>query len=239
MAQRMPRQELEYGTRRGTQETIPQTSQSMEARVYMWKAVYNAYKLEEYWEKISGYKQRSMCPICKVMENMEHILTQCTASGQETIWNLAKLLCKVRGIKWKELSLGLALGCSLAAPRHSNPRQSSTPINCMYRITMSELAHLIWKLRCEWKIGREADPEKVGMKEEIKNRWTATLYRRIKIDCLASDGRQYRKKAIEETLVKKTLINIIADERRMCQAWKSASRVLVGMGIARPPGHNK
>ncbi|KNZ79180.1 hypothetical protein J132_11175 [Termitomyces sp. J132] len=56
-----------------------------ESRALLWKATHNAYKIGNYWEKIPGYEHRGWCPKCNTTKSMEHILTECKASGQRQI----------------------------------------------------------------------------------------------------------------------------------------------------------
>ena len=53
------------------------------ARAYMWKAMHNAYKCGEYWTTISDHEHRTRCVMYERGETMEHILTECKASGQK------------------------------------------------------------------------------------------------------------------------------------------------------------
>lgn len=119
-----------------------------ETRAFLWKAMHNAFKIGEYWEKILHYKMCSKCHICDTMENMNHILTEYKATGQETIWELTRRLCKHRGLQWTDLSLGLILGCSLAKLKHLNGSVTEAGSR-MYQIVISESARLIWKIRCD------------------------------------------------------------------------------------------
>jgi len=49
----------------------------------------------------------------------------------------------------------------------------------LYRILMSEAAHLIWKLRCKKIIQEENRP---FTQEEVENRWTKTMSNRLELD---------------------------------------------------------
>lgn len=143
--------------------------------------MHNAYKIGEYWDRILNYEIKSKCHIYNTMEDMEHILMSCKASGQETVWELTKQLCDHRGLKWENPSIGLILGCVLAKLRLKNGKPMEAG-NRMYRIEVSESACLIWKLRCDWRIRCKSDPEKQHTIEEITNKWRNTLLRRVKLD---------------------------------------------------------
>jgi len=80
-------------------------------RAFLWKAMHSAYKVGKYWLHIPSFEQRGLCHACEnVEESMEHILTECKASGQEVIWNLAKELWALRGLPWIKPRFGTILG---------------------------------------------------------------------------------------------------------------------------------
>jgi ribonuclease HI len=49
----------------------------------------------------------------------------------------------------------------------------------LYRILISESAHLIWKLRCECVIGCDGEPPTI---KEVQNRWSKIMNERLEID---------------------------------------------------------
>lgn len=134
------------------------------------------------------------------MESMEHILTKCTATGQDVIWDLAGELCKKRGIKWAKLNIGHVMGCHLIMPKFRKGKMTGAGKR-MYMITVTKSAHLIWKLRCKWKIQRDANPERIHTAQEIRSRWETMINNRIKIDCLAANSNRYKDRALEMDMV--------------------------------------
>ena len=51
-------------------------------QAFLWKVMHNAYKVGKYWTNIPSCEQRAQCHACEgVEESMEHILTECRASG--------------------------------------------------------------------------------------------------------------------------------------------------------------
>ena len=48
-------------------------------RDFLWKSTQNTYKIGTFWTHVEGYQERGVCPICDVVEDMEHILTKCAA----------------------------------------------------------------------------------------------------------------------------------------------------------------
>lgn len=225
-------------TDRNIWKSLKDRTLTKESHAFLWKAMHNAYKMGEYWDRIPNYEMRSKCHICDTTEDLEHALTQCKATGQEAIWELTGELCRARGLTWGKPSLGLILGCNLAKPKCTDGTTSPTS-NQMFRIAVSESARLIWKMRCEWKIKKEADPEKIATEKEVVNRWVRAMGKRIKMDCLASDERRHGKRALKEDLVLSTWAGIAQEHTRAYRAWESAIRVLVGMGSKCPPGRNR
>jgi len=84
---------------------------------------------------------------------------------------------------------------------------------------MSEAAHLIWKIRYEWRILGESYPNEVVTDAEAANKWVAILENRIKLDIISSDSRRYKRKAMPFHLVKKTWGKLLnsANEGRLRQ----------------------
>ena len=92
---------------------------------------------------------------------MEHILTTCEEHPRQIIWQMAREIWPNETYEWPNISLGLILGCgSIMAPRenaHPNEHQREQdrrthhargPTHLMQTI-ITEVAHLIWVLRCK------------------------------------------------------------------------------------------
>ncbi|KAI0677753.1 hypothetical protein C8Q78DRAFT_1090248, partial [Trametes maxima] len=94
-------------------------------RDFLWKALHGAHRVGEYWNHIPGYEQRGLCAKCGTHETMEHILTKCTAPGQEIAWKLAKETLEKRGVKLQTINLGIALGGTYTEPKP--PTRNLTP----------------------------------------------------------------------------------------------------------------
>jgi len=60
-------------------------------RAFMWRTMHDAYKCGKWWGAIEGYEHQGQCHVCNTEESMDHVLTECRASGQDTIWKLAEL----------------------------------------------------------------------------------------------------------------------------------------------------
>lgn len=135
-------------------------------RAFLWKAMHNRYKLGRYWENIEGHKNRATCLWCGVTETLEHILIECKASGQETVWELTRCLFMKGGIDFAKPSLEDQLGCSLI----KKDRKGNKGMRRFRKIIIAEAMYTIWCLRCKWRIMRESDSERPLTKEEILNR---------------------------------------------------------------------
>ncbi|TFK58816.1 hypothetical protein BDN72DRAFT_949637, partial [Pluteus cervinus] len=211
---------------------------SRNIRSFMWRATHESYKCGKYWLNIPGYEERATCSQCDVTETMSHILVECPASGQETIWKLARGLLEAKGIEWWEPTLGGILGCAMADTRNETGRKLPGH-NRLYRIVISESMHLIWRLRCEWRIQRDSNPQKKHTTNEIENRWTWIIDNRIKLDCTLTNHKVYGKKSLNSKRVFSTWNGVLENERDLPRNWANFTGVLVGIRARRPPGRNR
>lgn len=105
--------------------------------------MHNAYKYSKYWSYIPFHEQQGLCHACEdVEESMTHILTECKASGQKVIWNLAEELWALR---WTKPHFGTILGYGLG-DFHAKGNVQLAGANHLYAILLSEFAHQIWRL---------------------------------------------------------------------------------------------
>ncbi|KAJ7691459.1 hypothetical protein B0H17DRAFT_1063200, partial [Mycena rosella] len=70
----------------------------------------NAHRVGSYWTHIPECGDRAICGGCEVLEDMNHILTECECPGQELIWEAARSLWLEKQPRWPEVSLGSILG---------------------------------------------------------------------------------------------------------------------------------
>ena len=84
----------------------------------------NTYKFGEYWEHIVDYENRALFPKCRSTETMEHILTECEASGQLEIWKYIELLYEKKGLTFEKPSLGDQLGCAVTKRESKGDKDS-------------------------------------------------------------------------------------------------------------------
>jgi hypothetical protein len=155
------------------------------AKQFLWKLIHGALLCGRFWEKMNNYENRSVCVPCNTLESPEHILTECEFSGQKTVWSIVNDLFGKKGIPWSRATIGAVLGCGISDLRtqHNTKRPGA---NRLYSTIVSEAAFFIWKIRCEWVIQNERDPNRVPSRREIQNRWTAVLNRTLKQDILAA-----------------------------------------------------
>ena len=198
-------------------------------RDFLWKGTQNAYKIGEYWKHIEGYTERGICPICNETEDMEHILTSCSAEPRSTAWSLANEVWAKRHNEPLPEKLGDILGCGLANfKRGGKPDRGK---NRLYRIIMSETAYLIWKMRNERRI-RDDDARTDKSNETIK-RWTNAINKRLTIDRILTDDNKFKKKALNKKLVKATWKHCLKDEDYLPTDWLRSKEVLVGISQTR------
>ena len=109
-----------------------------------------------------------MCLKCNEIKSMGHILTQCTEWTMPMVWRFVKDLWPHRTIPWPEVTLGTILGCSsisLKSDRQGRndqrqPHKKTYPgATWLFQILLSELAYLIWVLRCERVIQEQLLPK--------------------------------------------------------------------------------
>ena len=171
---------------------------------------------------------------------MEHILTECKASGQDVIWSLAEELWALRGLPWIKPRFGTILGCGLADFRTvENENSRLVGANRLYAILLSESAHQIWRTRCKWKISDEASLEKIPTELEVRASWIKNLNRRLQLERLMTDKLRYGQKALKPKLVEKTWWGVLRDQEFLQDDWlRMGTGALVGIGD-RPPGRNR
>ncbi|KNZ80733.1 Ribonuclease H1 [Termitomyces sp. J132] len=199
---------------------------SKQIKAFMWKAMHNGYKIGKYWENIKDLENRAICPKCRVTETLEHILTECEASGQEVAWNFARTLHEKRGLDFEKPSLGDQLGCAI----NKTLNEENKGTRRFKKIVITETMYTIWKIRCEWRIARDSDPERTISDEETVGRLRAAIGRKIKYDCLAIDRNRFGKIATDSETVVKTWTNLPPEEFNPLRSWRKLTAVLVGIG---------
>ncbi|KAJ3804367.1 hypothetical protein EV368DRAFT_51793, partial [Lentinula lateritia] len=150
---------------------------SKHIQYFLWMTMHEGYKIGEYWDKISNYEIRGRCNHCGVTETMEHILLECTCTGQEEIWELAEKLWSKQKTPWVKPNFGIIQGCGLACFTDDEGKKVSGESR-LYRILISESGHLIWKLQNERVINGTVP----YMKDAIEKRWKRIMESRYQMD---------------------------------------------------------
>lgn len=153
------------------------------------ESVYGTYKIGEYWDKILNCENRGRCGLCDLLKSMEHILLECRESPMSRIiWEVASDLWLKRETEWPEICIGTIFGCNLAV-LHDTKGKNKPGATRLFKIIVLELAHLIWKLRCECTIKYGGDNEKYHSDSEILNQWIHVINTRQNlIDCSPTQG---------------------------------------------------
>lgn len=137
---------------------------------FLWMTTHEAYKVGTYWDHIPDFERRGICNTCRTTESMEHILLECSCSGQKEVWEMAKKLWEKQKTKWVTPSLGTILACGTTNLKGTNGKPKPGESR-LYRILISESAYLIWKLRNERVINEKDPPSKKEIKTDGTKHW--------------------------------------------------------------------
>lgn len=188
----------------------------------------------DFWINIPNAQVRGMCQRCEKMESLEHIFTECHDSTQATIWQLAEELWNRKSkIPWPTPLFGTQLGCGLINFKNSNGKRL-LEVSCFYRILMSESMHLIWKMRCDWKIDKESNPKKRPTENETQHKQQQAINLQLKFECLMTNKNRYGKMVLSSSLVEKTWEGVLQNKENLPANWFMSTGVLVGRGVECP-----
>jgi len=190
--------------------------------------MHDAYMIGANWLKpgfAPEFQERSKCQVCHTTESMDHILTKCQANGQAHVWQLAKKLWH----KKNKTNLAITIGTILVSPSvtFKENEKKKCGASRMYRLIMSESAHLIWKIRCERVIQMEREEIPLN---KINNRWIEIMNTRLDLDRKMTHSK-YKKKSLSKKLVQNTWKNTLRDERLFPEDWVTNSGVLVSIDL--------
>ncbi|KAI0686285.1 ribonuclease H-like protein, partial [Cytidiella melzeri] len=196
---------------------------------FLWKSMHGALKVGKYWNHIPHFEERAKCTICHDEESIEHILTECNAPECKQIWQLCQRvwLKKVPNLPWPGTRLGNILGAALIDLRTPDKKRLHGASR-LYRIMITESAHLIWRMRCERRIDRQHLQHPEHSIPEIDRRWLAAMNSRILLD-REMTRKKYGKKALNKTLVLRTWSGTLRNEHNLPTDWINTG-FLVGMG---------
>ncbi|EIM91486.1 uncharacterized protein STEHIDRAFT_48463 [Stereum hirsutum FP-91666 SS1] len=137
-------------------------------------------------------------------------------------------------MQWpNDFGYGTILGCGVSGFKTEGGKRLSGA-NRLWRILISESAHLIWKLRCVRRIQHEDDPNKYPSHNEIHNKWVFTINQRLSLDRSACNKRKFGPKATRPDLVLKTWNGTLFNEKNLPENWLWQAGVLVGIPPRRP-----
>ncbi|KIK67644.1 hypothetical protein GYMLUDRAFT_155378 [Collybiopsis luxurians FD-317 M1] len=196
---------------------------SRKFRYFIWMTAHNGYKVGEYWENIPECQHRAICRKCGITETMEHILTECEEPGRKEIWSLCKELWTNKKSDWIEPTLGSILSCGLTTFRDRKKKTLKGDAR-LFRIVVSESAHLIWKLRCERVIGEKDQ----FTPQEVERRWKKTIESRLELDCLLTSPK-FRERGFTKGTIEKTWREVLIDKDNLPEDWYGGAGVLVGI----------
>ncbi|KAH9910803.1 uncharacterized protein BXZ73DRAFT_57709 [Epithele typhae] len=203
-----------------------------EARQWMWMVLHDAYWIGNKWLEASmpaDLQDRAFCTHCNSLEDMTHILFACEEPGREIVWDLLTEHWQNAGGPLIAPTWGSVLGAA-CVPIVDDEGARKTTLERRWTILATESAHLIWKLRCERVIGRENEP---FSEIEVRNRWYATLDRRLDLERRYAALTEGRKRAKRLHAVEAIWAPLIQDDEDLPPNWVEKCGVLVG--ICRTP----
>lgn len=175
-------------------------------------------------------KERGLCTHCdRKVESLDHILFECTAVGQNLVWELTKNLWTKRCNFWPTPSLA-----TVVAPRFISDPGAGVTIKSadrrLFTILTQESAYLIWKMRCE----RVIDRNNVNIShQEVLNRWKEVVNRRLRIEKQAVKA-IYGRSTLNRDRVRHTWEGLLENENELPEDWTEATGVLVGIEADMP-----
>ena len=128
-----------------------------------------------------------------------------------------------KNLEWRQPWIGNIISCALTKFT-TNDGKRTPGADQLWRILISESAHLIWRIRCERVIKNDNNPY---VPEEIRNRWYKMIDNRLEIDCHMTSPR-FGKKGLQPKVVTDTWKGTLENEEDLPSNWTKVSRVLVG-----------
>ncbi|EJD54062.1 hypothetical protein AURDEDRAFT_25950, partial [Auricularia subglabra TFB-10046 SS5] len=170
---------------------------SKNVRVFLWRAIHGAHKVGDYFSKMPApWRDYAICEFCGETESIEHILLECTESRQEQIWGYVRTFMQHRLTEFTP-TLGTVLGCAnVPCEGWGGGRDSGRQRS--YRIIVSESAFLIWKIRCEKRVGHADDKEWRISDDEVERRWKKVIATRFFRDHKLTNKRRYGRCALDK-----------------------------------------
>ena len=155
---------------------------------------------------------------------MTHILFECDARGQKTVWALTQKIWELTGIGWITPTWGSTVGAACAVFKDAKGARR-TAREQLWCILCTEAVHLIWKMRCERVIQKEGAEFN---ENEVTNRFYATLNSRLVLDRRTA-ARALSKRALQPEEVDLIWSPVIENYTSLPHNWVVDSGVLVGI----------
>ncbi|EPS93990.1 hypothetical protein FOMPIDRAFT_9544, partial [Fomitopsis schrenkii] len=192
---------------------------------FLWKSLHGAHRIGKFWLKVPGHEDRARCRRCHEQDSLAHILLECSETGQARVWELTEAALRRKGAEWTPLRIHdiLAIGPRSRAPTVDEPPKKHTAR--LWRILVSESAHLIWRLRCERVIGHSDDKAWQHSTESVTTRWYAAINSRLRQDA-TSTSTQFGPLTRKRGEVLKTWARLLANEESLPADWTRSNRVL-------------
>ena len=200
---------------------------------HLYKTMHKTQKIGEHWDHVPDHEEWRYCTTCQRTEDMEHIMTGCSARAREKIWQLAEAAWPHNHLPWPEITLGTILGCgSITSPReptqdegeNQQQRRNYRGAMRLLQILISESAYLIWVLRCERVIQPRTHSE-----TEIEKRWLRAINKRLIDDKITATKIKHGISHIN--LVKRTWEAVLRKDGELPEKWMHNREVLVGRGV--------
>ena len=142
---------------------------------------------------------------------------KCKSRARSTAWRLVNELWTGRGSTSLPTDIGNIMGCGLASFT-TNDKPDDRKCR-LYRILISETAYLIWKIRNERRIRDSDGKERIDIERETETRWKNALNKRLTNDRFLTNSTQFRKRALNEGLIKRTWTGCLDNEEALPQDW--------------------
>ncbi|KAJ7589323.1 hypothetical protein C8J56DRAFT_888910 [Mycena floridula] len=193
---------------------------------FMFLMVHGAQRTGGYWKHIPGCEERQNCKHCGEEESMEHILTECPSSVQNTIWKLARALLESKdNSQWPPINFETIMGVG-SIKIYASGRKVDKGKTRLFRLIVTESAHLIWTTRCKIIVREEAIPTEA----HLTNAWAQVINERLGEDRRLTNPYIFKMKALDKALVLETWRGTLKDENLLPKDWICGPKVLVGIG---------
>ncbi|KAJ7839757.1 hypothetical protein B0H13DRAFT_2239580 [Mycena leptocephala] len=167
----------------------------------------------KWWLNIPECEERANCVHCGAEETLDHFLLQCPSPGQSEVQKLAEKL-------WTKKESN---GSGLAVFKDDSGKPQPALVR-LYKILMTELAHVIWKLRCDSMIGHEGTPLSM---HEVHNRWVKVMNECLEIDINLTNKLKYGKQhTLSPAVVLDTWHRTLLDKDTLPDNWLREPGVL-------------